>query len=113
MRHTFNAKTMKIAKETATQLRYLFHRKVMRRHSIIQRIEYPMTRSGQETNTIKRTYSNITTYVDRFLQPNDQAQRRGRNAKENSSRLFRVRCSAFLDGALPLANLAFMMPPPA
>jgi len=30
--------------------------------------------------------------------PNDQAQRRGRNAKESSSRLIRVRCSALLGG---------------
>ncbi len=31
------------------------------------------------------------------LSPNDHAQRRGRNAKEGSSRLIRVRCSAFID----------------
>jgi hypothetical protein len=38
----------------------------------------------------------IARCASRNKLPNDQAQRRGRNAKESSSRLVRVRCSALL-----------------
>ena len=44
-----------------------------------------------------------------FSPPNDQAQRRGRSAKESSSRLIRVRCSALLgDGShVPSTNISY------
>jgi hypothetical protein len=43
-------------------------------------------------------------YVRQRKTPNDLAQRRGRNAKKNSSSLIRVRCSALLGFSVCLAS---------